>query len=455
MSENLQKHCQILLDLAKKQGAYDADALAVHSKETNLSVRSGALESIERNENRGLGLRICLQKDEGLAFASASTSDISDAGLATLAEQVVGMAKLSAADADALAPSGATHPDANDMNADTRPIPRLWTIEEAKQAAQTAEESAFAHSSLISHCEGVQAGFGSSKVWYACADGFSGQYASSNTGLSLSAIASQSGVMERDYDYSSKRNPDDLKDATSIGINAADRAVQRLGASSMASTTLPVLLEPRVANSILGHLLAAINGRSIVHGTSFLNDAAGTVIFPEFLHIEDNPQHLDANIWRSFDGEGTRTQKHKIIDAGRLTGFLTDRYAAGRLQCKETGHAQRGLTGDIGIGAHFSSLQAGTQSFDELLASMNNGVLVTELLGFGVNAVTGDYSRGAAGFLIENGKIIRPLSEITLAGNLRDIFANILAVGSDVQIFGNKACPSMLLGEMTIAGQGS
>ncbi|MDQ6995352.1 MAG: metallopeptidase TldD-related protein, partial [Mariprofundaceae bacterium] len=217
--------------------------------------------------------------------------------------------------------------------------------------------------------------------------------------------------------------------------------------------TSTVIFEPRVATSILGHLASAINGRSVLQKNSFLSDALNESVFPDFITIFDDPDHQDGMGNRLFDGEGTRCQPRTMIEAGRLTGFLTDRYAAKRLHTESTGHARRGLTGDMGIGTSNMVLSAGEMSQEEMIHSIGDGILVTELMGFGVNGVTGDYSRGAAGFLIQGGKIERPIQGITIASNLKDMFANIACLGSDLTWFGSVATPSIAIDNMMVAGE--
>jgi PmbA protein len=221
----------------------------------------------------------------------------------------------------------------------------------------------------------------------------------------------------------------------------------------ISSRTCPVVFEPRIATSIVRHLISAINGRAVLQNHTFLADAVGEQLFPSFVHIEEHPDHQHGMANRLFDGEGTVCKQRKLIEEGKLTGFLTDRYAAKRLGAPETGNASRGLTGDIGIGTSNIILSGGDMSQDDIFNDIQNGFLVTELMGFGINGVTGDYSRGAAGFLIENGKISQPVQEVTIAGNLQDMFANISHLGNDLTWLGSTAEPSITISDMTIAGQ--
>ena len=444
-----------LVEQAKKCGAVDADALAVNDIGESISIRNGQVESVEREDSQGIGLRAFIETDEGLAFASASSSDLSDDGIKVLAEQVIAMAKISATDPDAMPPSGAEHPSDNELTKweNNHPLNESWMLEAAREAALACEKEALEYSDKIQNSEGSDAGFGTTHVVYASADGFCGQYQKSSLGLSVSVIAGSGGNMQRDYAYSRVRDPEKLRSPELIGREAAERAVRRLGSKSIDTRQSTVIFEPRMATSILGHLVGSINGRSVLQQRSFLADDDGKVIFPDFFQLVDDPDHPDGLGNRLFDGEGTRCKPHTIIDSGRLTGFLADRYAAARLGIKPTGHARRGLTGDTSIGTSNLILQPGDMNPEAMLREIGDGVLVTEMMGSGVNGVTGDYSRGAAGFLIENGEIRQPVNEITIAGNLKEMFANISHLGSDLTWFGSTAVPTVAISGMTIAGQ--
>ncbi len=444
-----------LVELAVKQGAVDADALAVGGMSESITVRHGKLESIEREDSCGIGLRAFVETKHGLSFASTSTSDLSAEGQQKLVQQVLAMAAISEADPDAMPPKGALHPSEEELAAwaKSHPLHASWTHVEAKQAALECEATALDYSKEISNSEGATAGFGHSLVAYASADGFCGTYERGSMGLSVSVIAGVGAAMQRDYAYSRAAGLDGIRPATEVGEEAARRATSRLNPTGIKSRTATVIFEPRVAISLIGHLTSAINGRSVLQKRSFLAEAAGERIFPEWIQIVEDPDHAKGLGNRLFDGEGTRCGKRNIIENGILSGFLADRYAAKRLGIAPTGNASRGLTGDISIGTSNVILQPGALSQPELLKEIGNGVLITELMGFGVNGVTGDYSRGAAGFLIENGEIVRPVAEITTAGNLKKMFADIAAIGNDLTWFGSTAVPSIAIGDMTIAGQ--
>ncbi|MDQ6992976.1 MAG: TldD/PmbA family protein [Mariprofundus sp.] len=445
-----------LVEAATKAGAIHADALSVSDTGDSISVRNGTIESVEREDSQGMGLRAFVETPEGLAFATASTSDLSSTGLKKLAEQVIAMARISEPDPDAVPPVGANHPTTEELAAWQQShnySSSGWTLDQAKEAALACEEIALGYSDKISNSEGANASFGNSHVLYASSDGFSGAYSRASASLSLSVIAGSGDYMQRDYAWHSALHVSSLRSPATIANEAAKRAVERLNPGSMESGITTILFEPRIATSLLGHLISAINGRAILQQRSFLTDCLGSAIFPDFVTIDDDPNHADGLANRLFDGEGTRCSQHRLIENGQLQRFLTDRYTAKRLAQAETGSASRGLTGDIGIGSSNLIWHAGKQSQAEILKEIGNGLLVTELIGFGVNGVTGDYSRGAGGFLIEDGLITRPVQGITIAGNLKDMFANISHVGSDLSWFGSTAAPSIAIKGMTIAGQ--
>lgn len=436
-----------LVELARRQGASDADAIAISSEGESIRVRQGKVESVEREDSRGIGLRAFVDQGDGPAFASASTSDLSDEGLQRLVDQVMQMARISAPDPDAVPPSGANHPETLPEQAPATP----WNREEGERAALACEQAALAYSSDISNSEGAEAGFGSSHIAYASSDGFRGSYRKHSASLGLSVIAGTK-EMQRDYEFDRAESVAGLRSAEELGRRAAERACRRMHAGSITARKCPVVFEPRVATSLAHHLTSAINGRAVLQQRSFLADAKGELIFPEWVQIVDDPAHPEGLGNRPFDGEGTRTTRRQIIENGRLTGFLTDRYAAKRLGTEATGHARRGLTGDIGIGTSNLIWEAGSIDVEQLLKDIGDGVFVTEMMGFGVNGVTGDYSRGAAGFLIENGELIRPVHEITVAGNLNDMFRNVIAAANDLTWFGTTAAPTIAIADMTIAG---
>jgi PmbA protein len=456
MSDALKSLSTRLVELAMKKGAIDADAIAISSTSESVRVRNGKVESIEREDARGVGLRAFTETRNGPAFATASSSDVSEAGLEKLADQVIAMARISEADPDAVPPSGAEHPTQEELDAWRKkhsPKELSWNTEAAKSAAKACEDAAISYSSRITNSEGAEAGFGSSSVAYACSDGFAAGYQKTSASLSASVIAGSGNDMQRDYAWHSASDPGRLNPPEEIGREAAMRATRRLGAKGIEGRKMTVIFEPRTAISLLGHLTSAINGLAILQERSFLGGSLNEKIFPDLVSVMDDPDHPQGMGNRLFDGEGTRCRRIQIIGQGVLKTYLTNRYVARRLGCKSTGHAKRGLAGDIGIGTSNLVMSPGDQSLQEMLQSIGDGLLVTELMGFGVNGVTGDYSRGAAGFLIEKGEATQSVQGITIAGNLRQMFANVSHIGNDVTWFGSIAAPSLAIAHMTVAGE--
>ncbi|MDQ6951280.1 MAG: TldD/PmbA family protein [Mariprofundales bacterium] len=453
-----------LIAIATEAGAIHADAIAVANSGDSIAVRNGAVESVEREDSCGIGLRAFVatpaenhQKQGcGMAFATASTSDLSADGLHKLAQQVIAMARISEPDPDAVPPIGADHPSQAELHGWQQTHDHTnagWSLEQAKAAALACEETALAYDHAINNSEGADAGFGSSHMAYCSSDGFAALYHKGSASLSVSVIAGSGEGMQRDYSWHQALHAADLHSPEQIANEAAQRVVRRLNPGTMASGKTTVVFEPRTATSLLGHLTSAINGRAVLQQRSFLTDALGQSLFPNSVCIDDIPNHPQGLGNRLFDGEGTRCHSNRLIADGVLACFLTDRYAAKRLQQPPTGSAKRGLTGDIAIGASNLIWQPGTLSQQAMVAEIGNGLLVTELIGFGINGITGDYSRGASGFLIENGILTRPVQGITIAGNLKQMFAQVTHVGADLTWFGSSAVPSIAIAGMTVAGQ--
>jgi len=453
--QRLNNQAQQAIEYACKLGGTSADALVICTADTSVAVRQGKVESVERDQSNGLGLRIFIDTPQGPAFATASTSDLSTAGIHALAEQTLAMARISEPDPDAVPPEGAEHPDVQVLHQwnkqhTAEDVP--WQLDQARDAALECEAQALQYDPRISNSEGADSGFGVSCIAYASSDGFAGAYSKSSVSLSVSVIAGHGDDMQRDYAWHRASGHEHLRPPISLGREAASRAVQKLGAGDMPSASMPVIFEPRVATSLLGHLTAAINGRAVLQQRSFLAQSLHKQIFPQWFHVTDDPDHVHGLGNRPFDGEGTRCRPSHLIENGMLRMFLADRYAAGRLGSPACGHARRGLTGDISIGTSNIICATGNMTQQEIMADIGHGLLVTELIGFGVNGVTGDYSRGAAGLLIENGRISRPVQGITIAGQLPTMFASISHLGSDLTWFGTTAVPTIAIDGMTIAG---
>lgn len=434
-----------LVASAKKASADAADVLYSGGMSTEVQVRLGELEDVQRSEGEEIGLRFFV----GQRSASVSSSDLSDAALATLVERAAAMAREAPEDAYAgLAPEDRLFtgelPDLDiDDGQDVAPETLRRHALEAEDAARAVDG--------VTNSEGGGASAGRSIMALATSHGFCGGYQASNYGCSASVIAGEGGGMQRDYAYRTARHFADLDSPASIGRRAGERTVARLDPAKLASGAMPVVFDPRVSGGLLGHLIGAITGSAITRGTSFLRDSLEEQVFSRCVTVRDDPLRRRGLRSRPFDGEGLPVADRAIIDDGVLTGWLLDSASARQLGLEPTGHAKRGIGGPPGAGATNLHLEAGTATRDELIADIEQGVLVTELIGMGVNPVTGDYSRGASGFLIEKGAIGAPVAEITIAGNLKDMYRE-LTPADDLEFIRGVNAPSVRIEGMTVAG---
>jgi PmbA protein len=429
---------------ARRAGADAADAVLGASASVEVSVRLGALEDVGRSEEEELGLRVFV----GRRSASVSTSDLSPQAMDALVERAVAMAREAPEDKWAgLAPEdrllrGAI-PDLDLRDADD-PSPAAL-----KQTALAAEDAARAVPG-VTNSEG--GGASASRVSWALATshGFAGAYATTSHAVSASVLAGSGGAMQRDYGHRSARHRANLPSPEDVGREAGERAVARLNPGKAASGPMPVLFDPRVGASLIGHLTGAISGAAIARGTSFLLGKLGERIFAEGIAIIDDPLRPQGLRSRPFDGEGLAVSSTRLIEDGVLTTWLLDSASARQLGLEPTGHAARGGAGAPGVSTTNTYLAPGSTSRDELIAGVKKGVYVTELIGQGVNGVTGDYSRGAAGFLIEDGKLTTPVDEFTIAGNLKDMFLH-LTPASDLEFRYATNVPTLRVDGMTVA----
>lgn len=433
-----------LIRKARGAGADAADAVLFDSASVSLSQRLGKSEKLERSESGDLGLRVFIGKRQAIV----SSSDRSAQALEALVERAIAMARVVPEDPFA----GIADPDQL-----ARDFPDLDILDDSEpstesliERARRAEEAALAVEG-VTNSEGADAGWSRSTIAIAASNGFAGSYGVSRQSLSASVLAGSGTGMERDYDYDSKVYGADLRDAAEIGREAGERAVRRLNPRRVKSCRVPVVFDPRVSRGLLGHLLGAISGPSIARGTSFLKDKLGERIFPESIAIVDDPHVKRGLRSRPFDAEGVTVQRRTIVEDGRLTTWLLDLRSARQLGLSTTGHAARGTSGPPGPAPANVYMVAGKRSREELLAEIEDGFYVTELMGMGVNGVTGDYSRGAGGFWIEKGQIVYPVNEITIAGNLKDIFLN-LEPASDLDLRFGMDAPTVRIDGMTIAG---
>jgi PmbA protein len=430
---------------ARAAGADAADAIYVGDAATSVSVRLGALEDIGRSEGEEVGLRVFV----GARSASVSSSDLSPTALAAVVERAVAMAREAPEDEFAgLAPEDRLmRGDAPDLDLDDGGD---TPAEVLKDLAIRAEDAARAVPG-VTNSEGGGASSGRAVVALATTGGFARGYRGTSYGVSASVIAGEGARMQRDYAYHSVRHFADLDAADVIGRKAGDRAVARLDPAKLGTQALPIVFDPRVGSSLLGHLLGAITGGAIARGTSFLRDALDTEIFAKGVTIRDEPHRIRGLRSRPFDGEGLPTTARSIVDAGRLTGWLMDSASARQLKLEPTGHASRGVSGPPGAGPSNLHMVAGTVTRADLLGDIRHGFYVTELIGMGVNGLTGDYSRGASGFLIVDGELAGPVAEVTIAGNLKDMFRHLTP--ADDLIFRHATnVPTIRVDGMTLAG---
>lgn len=444
-ADEAQERCQALIARARKAGADAGDAVYLANASESVQVRLGALEDVERSESEHIGLRVFA----GGGSASIGSTDLSDAALEELAERAVAMARLAPPDQYAgLAPEDRLLRGAP---ADLDLIDGSeWGPETLREQALAAEDAARAIEG-VTNSEGAGAGTGHSVMALATSHGFSGAYAATSRSLSASVLAGEGAGMQRDYCWRTARHADDLLSPAEIGRRAGERTVRRLAPGRMKSGQVPVVFDPRVGGSLVGHLLGAISGASIARRSSFLLEKRGSRIFDSAITILEEPLRPRGLRSRPFDGEGLPTGPRAIIENGVLSGWLMDSASARQLGEKPTGHAARGASGAPGVSAGNVVLLAGAQSREALIADIADGVYVTELIGQGVNGVTGDYSRGASGLRIVNGEIAGPVAEFTVAGNLIDMFAALTAA-NDLDIHRGIDVPTLRIDGMSIAG---
>jgi len=435
-----------LIKAAKDAGAESADAVATHGRSLGIAVRDNALEDIESTEGRDIGLRVII----GRRQACVSSSDLSASSIKALAERAVAMAKLAPEDpycglpdASLLsAPGGA---DALDVWDDTEMNPVLL-----KSRAHELEAAALSIDG-VAQAEGANASWSTSAFSYATSHGFRDGWRASRHGLSVSAIAERDGAMERDYDYENTRYFNSLPDPEKIGRHAGTRAVARLGGRQIPSAALPIIFDERIAGSLLSALLGAISGPAITRGVSFLKDDLGKAIFAPHVQILEDPLLPRGDGSRPWDGEALNVQKRHIIEDGVLKTWLLNMSSARQLDLPPTGHGTRGIGSPPGVSATNTWIAAGEKSPEQLMADIGEGFLVSEMFGPSLNSNTGDYSVGVSGFKIENGARAFPVSEVTIAGNLKNMYKNLVPA-NDLKMDGTTNAPSLLCEGLTLAG---
>jgi PmbA protein len=432
-----------LLDAAKRAGADQADALLVRSASLAVQRRLGEIEQLERSEGVDLGLRVFVGQRVAIVSATEARAD----GFSALAERAVAMARIVPEDRYAAILDAPAPIPAGPLDLDDGAAPDADAL---LARAALAEEAALAVAG-VTNSEGASAGWSRGTRALATTRGFFGEYTRGSHSVSATALAGEGTGMQRDYDYASAVYLSELEDAEAIGRRAGEQAVARLNPTRPKSAVLPVVYHPRVASSLLGHLVGAINGASIARGTSFLKDAMGTQILPRGMNVMDDPLRARGPRSRPFDGEGQPAQRRALVEDGRLTTWLLDSRSAAQLGLASTGHAARGTGGPPSPSPTNLWLEAGTVSPQALMADIKLGLYVTELIGMGVNGLTGDYSRGAAGFMIRDGVLAEAVGEITIAGKLPEMFRAMTAADDLVFKRGTDA-PTVRVDGMTLAG---
>jgi PmbA protein len=431
-----------LLAHARRAGADEADAVFFSGTSLSVSRRLGKIEHVERSEGRDLGLRVFV--GERSAIVSAPGLDV--ASFADIAERAVAMARVVPPDPMSSLGELREIPPA-DLDLDDPAEPDASLLGDR---AALAEDAALAVPG-ITNSEGADAGFSRSDVMLVTSRGFVGSYRRTGHSISATALAGTGTAMQRDYDYSSAVHLSDLDDAAGIGHRAAERTLARLNPTRPKTARVSVLYDPRVSSSLVGHLAGAVNGASIVRGTSFLRDRMGQRVFPEGIVVRDDPLRRRGLRSRPFDGEGQPTKPLNIVADGVLMTWILDTRSARQLGLTTTGHAARGTSGPPSPSATNLYMEAGAVTPAELMADINEGLYVTELIGSGINGITGDYSRGAAGFMIRDGALAEPVAEITIAGNLREMFAH-LAPANDLRFLRGTDAPTIRIDGMMMAG---
>ena len=447
MTQSLSDLSQQILDVARQAGADAADAIAVDGTSMSITVRDGALEQAERSEGIDIGLRVFV----GQRQACVSSSDTKPDTLRQMAERAVAMAKEAPEDPHA----GLAEADQLATDIDTARLDLFDPSEEPDPAALQDDamraEAAALRNKEVSQVQSASAGYGRRHIHLAASNGFSAGYSRSDRGLSCVAISGTGTGMERDYDYDSRVFQADLRDAEDIGTRAAARAVERIGARKPKTGAYPVIFDERVASSLIGSLLQATNGAMIARGSSWLRDAIGEQVLPTGLSLIEEPHRARITGSRLFDAEGLATSDRAIVDNGVLTGWTLDLATARKLGMQSTANAARGTGAPPQPSLTNVSLTQGDKSRDALIREMGTGLLITSMIGSTINPNTGDYSRGAAGFWVENGEITYPVNECTVAGNLRDMLITITPA-NDAQTHLSRVVPSLRVEGLTLAG---
>lgn len=440
-----------VVDRARKGGASAAECVVSEGEEFSATVRLGEVERLKEAGSRAIGLRVL----DGTRVASSYTSDFTSGGITKLIDSALTSMRFTSDDPHAGLPDagelgvGVAAADLglySDRALDLDAASRIALAREAEQTARDADER-------IVNSDGATVGAGWSHWMLANSSGFTGGYRSATCSLSMVPVAESNGQKERDYWYTVARSFGELEDPAEVGRIAAERTLRRLNPTKVASQRVPVVFEPRTAKSLLGHLFSAVSGDSVYREASFLANKLGAQIAHAGVNVVDDGLLPGGFGTSPFDDEGVRSRRTPVVAGGVLENYLLNSYTARKLGMATTGNASRSLVGNPSVGAGNLMLAPGEHSANEVIGSVNSGLYVTELIGFGVNLVSGDYSRGASGYWIENGELAYPVSEITIAGNLADMFLGIDMIGSDLDYRGSTIAPTLRIREMTVAGR--
>jgi PmbA protein len=434
-----------LVSRARQAGADAADAVLVNGVAMSVAQRMGQREKVERAEANDLGLRVFVGKRQAIV----SSSDWAPNSLDELVERALAMAKTVPEDPHC------GLPDENEIFVGPLIDPDICDDVEPSTAQLTTRakqcEDAARSVPGVTNSEGAEAGWSLNEISMLASNGFAGSYATSRHSIGVAVLAGEGTEMQRDYDFCTKVYLEDLDEAEEIGVNAGERATSRLGARKVATAKMPIVYDPRIANSLINHFASAANGSAVARGTSFLKDRMGERIFAEGVTIIDDPHRRRGLRSKPFDAEGMANPEMTLVDDGRLKDWILDLRSARKLGLSSTGRAARGTSSPPGPSATNLFMQPGKASPSELIGDIKNGFYVIELIGMGVSMVTGDYSRGAAGFMIENGEVTYPVNEVTIAGNLKEMFMN-LTPASDLEFRYGVNAPTIRIEGMTVAG---
>ena len=444
----LDEIADLLLRGARQHGASAADVVVAEGDSLMVGVRLGKVEKVQRARAKHLGLRTFV----GERSAVLSTADFSRASLEQLAADAVALARVTAADPYSGLPAADELATAVPELSLYDPAVGEVTAEQATEWCKAGEAAAMDADARITNSEGAEFDAGSHVVVYGASNGFQGTFRTSSCSLSVVPVAAQDGAMERDHWYSVQRHLDKLDSPEAIGRIAAARAVRRLGARKVETREVPVVFDPDMAGGLIRHLAGAVSGNALYKGMSFLTGKLGETIAPPYVTVYDDGTLPGALGSKPFDGEGLPTRRTAVVEKGVLTSFLFDTYSARKMQSRSTGNAGRSVADSPHVSPTNLFLVAGDSTPEDIIGSVQSGLYVTELMGFGVNATTGDYSRGATGLWIENGELTYPVSEITIAGNLLQMFRDIEAVGNDLVMRHSIAAPTVKIAKLTVAG---